>query len=477
MSNTNFGYKSFIPVSEADMEAYVNVATANMVSNMQTDPTVTANNIAFFPNTQTKEIKTSSLLQQSATATSLTVNGQIISTDPTTALYGTNPNISLGTALNPFKRIHTSEISSGGSITLTAGAAGINLASTVQIHGVADPTSNLDAANKKYVDSTSLTYSGANPAANDIPVFTGTGKQVTKSAVISTPGGNRLKVSGDLEFDNSTRFIGNDLTPATLLFSRRINPGSTQLLTVESSNIDLEDSVGNKCCRISISPSGQLKIGGADLRGVEIEKFIPLQYYPSASAIVLERTIYSTCYNSTLSTPGTAINYLTEFPAPSSPYGNLTIPALSSLYGGLNTTIRFRVQGAVYSQTTTNHRLNLAAAVSQDVKFMSLFQNSSPDVQPTTDGGVERAFEWVSIMRFPLNPAQTRGDLFVHSTFTCANNLMGSMVQSWAENGGSPAQQIDISMPFNVNIGLAWQLANANKYIKLNQVTVTMSPY
>jgi len=222
MSNTNFGYKSFIPVSEADMEAYVNVATANMVSNMQTDPTVTANNIAFFPNTQTKEIKTSSLLQQSATATSLTVNGQIISTDPTTALYGTNPNISLGTALNPFKRIHTSEISSGGSITLTAGAAGINLASTVQIHGVADPTSNLDAANKKYVDSTSLTYSGANPAANDIPVFTGTGKQVTKSAVISTPGGNRLKVSGDLEFDNSTRFIGNDLTPATLLFSRRI---------------------------------------------------------------------------------------------------------------------------------------------------------------------------------------------------------------------------------------------------------------
>ena len=108
---------------------------------------------------------------------------------------------------------------------------------------------------------------------------------------------------------------------------------------------------------------------------------------------------------------------------------------------------------------------------------MSLFQNSTPDVQPVTDGGVERAFEWVTIMRFPLNVAQTRGDLFVHSTFTCANNPMGSMVQSWSENGGSSVQQIDISMPFNVNIGLAWQLANANKYIKLNQVTVTMSPY
>ena len=77
MSNTNFGYKSFIPVSEADMEAYVNVATANMVSNMQTDPAVTSNNLAYFPNTQTKEIKTSSLLQQSATATSLTVNGPV----------------------------------------------------------------------------------------------------------------------------------------------------------------------------------------------------------------------------------------------------------------------------------------------------------------------------------------------------------------------------------------------------------------
>ncbi len=106
-------------------------------------------------------------------------------------------------------------------------------------------------------------------------------------------------------------------------------------------------------------------------------------------------------------------------------YGNLTIPALSSLYGGLSTTIRFRVQGVVYSQTTSNHRLNLAAAVSQDVKFMSVFSNATPDVQPATDGGVERAFEWVTIMRFPLNLAQTRGDLFVHSTFTCANNPMG----------------------------------------------------
>ena len=477
MSNTNFGYKSFIPVSEADMEAYVNVATANMVSNTQTDPAVTSNNLAFFPNTQTKEIKTSSLLQQSATSTSLTVNGQLISTDSTTALYGTNPNIALGTALNPFKRIHTSEISSGSSITLNCGPSGINLASSVQIHGVADPTSNLDAANKKYVDSTSLTYTGANPSANDVPVFTGTGKQVTKSAVLTTPGGN-LRVSGDLEFDNSTRFIGMAGTPAAIVFSKRINPGSTGLLTVSSTQIDLEDISGGKCCRITVGPDGQLKIGGNDLRGVEIEKFIPLQYYPSASAIVLERTIYSTCYNSTLSTPGTGINYLTEFPAlPSQTYGNLTIPALSTLYGGLSTTIRFRVQGAVYSQTTSNHRLNLAAAVSQDVKFMSLFQNATPDVQPVTDGGVERAFEWVTIMRFPLNPAQTRGDLFVHSTFTCANNLMGSMVQSWSENGGSSAQQIDISMPFNVNIGLAWQLANANKYIKLNQVTVTMSPY
>lgn len=477
MSNTNFGYKSFIPVSEADMEAYVNVATANMVSNMQTDPAVTANNLAYFPNTQTKEIKTSSLLQQSATATSLTVNGQLISTDSTTALYGTNPNIALGTALNPFKRIHTSEISSGGSITLTAGPAGINLASTVQIHGVADPTSNLDAANKKYVDSTSLTYTGANPAANDIPVFTGTGKQVTKSAVISTPGGSLLQVSGNIEFDNSTRNIGNLLNPATYVFSKRLNPGSSQLLTINSSTIDLEDSVGAKCCRIAVS-DGQLNFGGPNSRGVEIEKFIPLQHYPSASAIVLERTIYSTCFTSTLSTPNTSINYLTEFPTvPSQIYGNLTIPALTTLYGGLSTTIRFRVQGSVYSQTTANHRLNLAAAVSQDVKFMSLFQNSSPDVHPVTDGGVERAFDWYTVMRFPLNAAQTRGDLFVHSTLTCANNPMGSMVQSWAGNGGSSNQQVDISQPFNVNIGIAWDLANQNKYIRLHQVTATMSPY
>jgi hypothetical protein len=477
MSNTNFGYKSLIPVSEADMEAFVNVATANMVSNTQIDPAVTFNNIAYFPNSQTKEIKTSSLLQQSATSTSLTVNGQIISTDSTTALYGTNPNITLGTALNPFKRIHTSEISSGSSITLNCGPAGINLASTSQIHGVADPTSNLDAANKKYVDSTSLTYTGTNPVANDIPVFTGVGKQVTKSDVLTTPGGSLLRVSGNVEFDNSTRFIGNDLTPATILFSKRLNPGSTQLLTISSSHIDLEDSLGAKCCRITVA-SEQLKIGGPDLRGCEIENFIPLQHYPSASAIVLERTIYSTCFTSTLSTPNTNTNYLTEFPAlPSQTYGNLTIPALSTLYGGLNTTIRFRVQGVVYSQTTSNHKLNLTAAVSQDVKFMNLFQNATPDVQPTTDGGVERAFEWVTIMRFPLNVAQTRGDLFVHSTFTCANNSMGSMVQSWAENGGSSAQRIDISMPFNVNIGLAWVLANANKYIKLHQVTVTMSPY
>lgn len=477
MSNTNFGYKSFIPVSEADMEAYVNVATANMVSNTQTDPAVTSNNLAFFPNTQTKEIKTSTLLQQSATSTSLTVNGQIISTDSTTALYGTNPNIALGTALNPFKRIHTSEISSGGSITLTAGAAGINLASTVQIHGVADPTSNLDAANKKYVDSTSLTYIGANPSANDIPAFTGTGKQVTKSSVLTTPGGSRLRVSGSIEFNNSTHFIGDELNPAATVFSKRINPGSTQLLTIESSNIDLEDSIGNKCCRISIMPEGRLKIGGPDLREVEIEKFIPLKYYPSASSIVLERIIYSAPFTSTLETPNTNTNYLTEFPLPSSPYGNLTIPALASFYNGLNSVIRFRVLGAVYSQTTTNHRLNLVAAVSQDVKFMSLFQNATPDVQPATDGGVERAFDWYTIMRFPLNATQTRGDLFAHSTFTCANNSMGSMVQSWSENGGSSNQQFDVSLPFNVNVGLAWQAANQNKYIKLHQVTVTMSPY
>ncbi len=98
-------------------------------------------------------------------------------------------------------------------------------------------------------------------------------------------------------------------------------------------------------------------------------------------------------------------------------------------------------------------------------------------LMPGAHGGVERAFEWVTIMRFPLNAAQTRGDLFVHSTFTCANNPMGSMVQSWAENGGSSNQRIDISQPFNVNIGLAWDLANQNKYIKLHQVTVTMSPY
>jgi hypothetical protein len=169
---------------------------------------------------------------------------------------------------------------------------------------------------------------------------------------------------------------------------------------------------------------------------------------------------------------------LTEFPTvPSQIYGNLTIPALTTLYGGLSTTIRFRVQGSVYSQTTANHRLNLAAAVSQDVKFMSLFQNSSPDVHPVTDGGVERAFDWYTVMRFPLNAAQTRGDLFVHSTLTCANNPMGSMVQSWAGNGGSSNQQVDISQPFNVNIGIAWDLANQNKYIRLHQVTATMSPY
>ena len=342
---------------------------------------------------------------------------------------------------------------------------------------MADPTSNLDAANKKYVDSTSLTYTGTNPVANDIPVFTGTGKQVTKSAVISTPGGSLLRVSGNIEFDNSTRNIGNPLNPATYVFSKRLNPGSTQLLTINSSTIDLEDSVGAKCCRIAVS-DGQLNFGGPNSRGVEIEKFIPLQHYPSASAIVLERTIYSTCFTSTLSTPNTSINYLTEFPTvPSQIYGNLTIPALTTLYGALSTTIRFRVQGSVYSQTTSNHRLNLAAAVSQDVKFMSLFQNATPDVQPVTDGGVERAFEWVTVMRFPLNLAQTRGDLFVHSTLTCANNPMGSMVQSWAGNGGSSNQQIDISQPFNVNIGIAWDLANQNKYIRLHQVTATMSPY
>jgi hypothetical protein len=114
-------------------------------------------------------------------------------------------------------------------------------------------------------------------------------------------------------------------------------------------------------------------------------------------------------------------------------------------------------------------------AEDSDGRFMSLLgQGINPDVSPVTDGGVERAFEWNTIMRFPFNDDKKRVGLFVHSMMTVANNSTGSMIQVWT---GAASQRMNTAYPFNVNLGLAWDQANANKYITIHQCTVTMSPF
>jgi uncharacterized protein with LGFP repeats len=60
---------------------------------------------------------------------------------------------------------------------------------------------------------------------------------------------------------------------------------------------------------------------------------------------------------------------------------------------------------------------------------------------------------------------------------TVANNSTGSMIQDWTEGGGAAGQRMNTAYPFRVNIGLAWDQANANKYITIHQCTVTMSPF
>jgi hypothetical protein len=116
MSSTRFGYKDDTPLTLQDMESYVDASVSGVIRNTENDAPSTANNFAFFPNRQTQEIKTSALLQQSVDANSLAVHGTLISTDPITALYSTQPNAALGTTTNPFKRVHTTEISLSGNI-------------------------------------------------------------------------------------------------------------------------------------------------------------------------------------------------------------------------------------------------------------------------------------------------------------------------------------------------------------------------
>jgi hypothetical protein len=120
MSSTRFGYKDDTPLTLQDMESYVDASVSGVIRNTENDVPSTANNFAFFPNRQTQEIKTSALLQQSVDANSLSVHGTLISTDPNTALYSTQPNAALGTTANPFKRVHTTEISLSGNIVFDA---------------------------------------------------------------------------------------------------------------------------------------------------------------------------------------------------------------------------------------------------------------------------------------------------------------------------------------------------------------------
>ena len=304
-------------------------------------------------------------------------------------------------------------------------------------------------------DPDALTYKNGNPTSGQFPVFTGVGNQVTKSSVLTTLSNGDLQISGDVTFQVTGRTIGEPLTPVAIIYTKRIT-------TLDQLKIDAKTITLAEDC--------------------ELVNFKPFQYYPSNIPYVFERVIFTINGSFKLSTPNTSTNYLDDFKTYPLYYGSLTLPVLSL---DVQTTLRFRVQGAVYSQTTSNHKINLVASASQDpnaddpdTRFMSLIgQGTNPDVSPVTDGGVERAFEWNTIMRFPFNDDKKRVGLFAHSMMTVANHSTGSMIQDWSEGGGAAGQRMNTAYPFRVNLGLAWDQANANKYIVIHQCTVTMSPF
>lgn len=305
-------------------------------------------------------------------------------------------------------------------------------------------------------DPDALTYKNGNPTSGQFPVFTGVGNQVTKSSVLTNLSNGDLQISGDVTFQVTGRTIGDALTPAAIIYTKRIT--TPDQLKIDAKTITLSEDC-------------------------ELVNFKPFRYYPSNIPYVFERVIFTLNGSLKLFTPDTATNYLTDFPANNLCYGSLTLPALPL---DVQTTLRFRVQGAVYSQTTLSHKINLVASATQEsnvnydsgARFMSLFgEGKSPDVSPTTDGGVERAFEWNTIMRFPFNDDKKRVGLFAHSMMTVANNGTGSMIKDWTEGGGEAGQRMNTAYPFNVNLGLAWDADNSNKYITIHQCTVTMSPF